>query len=100
MRPDEARALLQRLRSRIVYGGAIIVVERMLPPDSYMSIVSSRLTLAAKLEGGVSPAEIIAKEISLGGVQRPLSRDVLTDLGAVEWFRYGDFAGWVIEGVA
>lgn len=22
------------------------------------------------------------------------------DLGAVEWFRYGDFAGWVIEGVA
>ena len=80
--------------------GAIIVVERMLPPDSYMSIVSSRLTLAAKLEGGVSPAEIIAKEISLGGVQRPLSRDVLTDLGAVEWFRYGDFAGWVIEGVA
>ena len=100
MRPDEARVLLQRLRSRIVYGGAIIVVERMLPPDSYMSIVSSRLTLAAKLEGGVSPAEIIAKEISLGGVQRPLSRDVLTDLGAVEWFRYGDFAGWVIEGVA
>lgn len=100
MRPDEARALLQRLRSRIVYGGAIIVVERMLPPDSYMSIVSSRLTLAAKLEGGVSPAEIIAKEISLSGVQRPLSRDVLTDLGAVEWFRYGDFAGWVIEGVA
>ena len=48
----------------------------------------------------MSPAEIIAKEISLGGVQRPLSRDVLTDLGAVEWFRYGDFAGWVIEGVA
>ena len=98
LRPDRARDLLQRLRDQIAYGGAILVVERMLPPDGYMSIVSSRLTLATKLEGGVTPEEIIAKELSLGGVQRPLSREILTDLGAVEWFRYGDFAGWVIEG--
>lgn len=100
LRPDRARDLLQRLRDRIAYGGAILVVERMLPPDGYMSIVSSRLTLATKLEGGVTPEEIIAKELSLGGVQRPLSREILTDLGAVEWFRYGDFAGWVIEGAS
>lgn len=97
MRPDEARDLLHRLRERIRYGGAIVVVERMLPPDAYMSIVSSRLTLAAKLDGGVSADEILAKELSLGGVQRPLDRAILTDLDAVEWFRYGDFAGWVIE---
>ena len=98
LRPDDARDLLRRLKERVRYGGAIVVVERMLPEHAYLSIVSSRLTLAAKRDSGVPPAEIIAKELSLGGVQRPLSRTILDELGAVEWFRFGDFAGWVIEG--
>lgn len=42
-------------------------------------------------------AVFAAKEISLGGVQRPVSP---RELGprAVEFFRLGDFAGWIIEG--
>lgn len=97
LRPDETRELLARLVERCRYGGAIVVVERMLPEHPYLSIVSSRLTLAAKRDAGVPADEIIAKELSLGGVQRPLRRGILEDFGAVEWFRFGDFAGYVIE---
>ena len=97
MRPEDSRDLLRELKAKARYGGAIIVVERMLPPDSYMGIVTSRLTLSAKRDSGVSAEEIVAKELSLGGVQRPLPREILDDLDAVEWFRFGDFAGWVIE---
>lgn len=93
--PARVEELIARLRSRIKPGGALIVVERMLPPDGYASIITSRLTLATKLAQGASPEEVLAKELSLAGVQRPLSRAVLD--GATEWFRFGDFAGWLIE---
>ena len=36
------------------------------------------------------------KELSLSGVQRPLYRGALGP-DAVEVFRFGDFAGWLIE---
>ena len=36
------------------------------------------------------------KELSLSGVQRPLYRGELGP-DAVEVFRFGDFAGWLIE---
>ena len=55
-----------------------------------------RLALAGKLSAGVEADEIIAKELSLGGIQRPIDPEILGD--AVEWFRFGDFAGWIIEG--
>lgn len=97
LRPDEQIQLLDRLVKRIGTGGALVLVERMLPPPGYLSIVSSRLTLAAKREAGATGDEIVAKELSLAGAQRPMDRNLLKSYGAVEWFRYGDFAGWVIE---
>lgn len=99
-RPDEVAPLVQRLVEKIRPGGALIMVERMLPPDGYLSIVSSRLTLEAKREAGATPEEIVAKELSLAGVQRPLDRRLMEYHGAVEWFRYGDFAGWIVESKA
>lgn len=96
LRPDEQGELLQKLQRNIRHGGALVLVERMLPPFGYLSIVNSRLTLAAKLGSGADPADIIAKELSIAGSQRPIDARVLLAHGAVEWFRYGDFAGWVI----
>lgn len=95
--PAHRRRLLLTLREKIKPGGALVVVERMLPPHGYASIITSRLTLAAKLAQGALPEEIIAKELSLSGVQRPLAEKDLGQ-GVVEWFRYGDFAGYLIEG--
>jgi tRNA (cmo5U34)-methyltransferase len=54
------------------------------------------LTLAGKVAAGVPAEEIVAKELSLGGVQRPLDPRELGP-GFIEWFRFGDFAGWLAE---
>ena len=51
--------------------------------------------LAGKVAAGVNAREVLAKELSLAGVQRPLAQHELP--GAVEIFRFGDFAGWIIE---
>jgi len=50
---------------------------------------------AAGKAAGAKPEEIIAKELSIAGVQRPMSIDELE--GFVEFFRFGDFAGFVWE---
>lgn len=97
LRPDELPGLLSRMVAQINPGGALVVVERMLPPPGYLSIVSSRLTLEAKRRAGATGDEIVTKELSLAGAQRPLSRGLLERFHGVEWFRYGDFAGWIIE---
>lgn len=97
MRPSDVPALIEKLATKIRPGGALVIVERTLPPSGYLSIVTSRLTLAAKSAAGASGDDIVAKELSLAGVQRPLDPAVLRRYGAFEWFRFGDFAGYVIE---
>lgn len=93
--PEKRKALLSRLRLKRKDGGALIVVDKMNPRGGYIGQVLSRLTLAGKIAAGVSSDEILAKEISLSGIQRPMVESELGD--AVEVFRFGDFAGWVIE---
>ena len=89
------RELIGKLRSKVNSGGAIIVVDKMESQGGYLGTAISRLTLAGKVASGVPADQIIAKEMSLCGVQRPLSQ---RDLGvSVELFRFGEFAGWVIE---
>lgn len=92
-------ALIAKLRSKIRPGGALLVVDKTAAPPGYVGTVLHRLTLAGKVATGVEPQEIIEKELSLAGVQRPLSAiEVAFALqGAVEFFRFGEFAGWVVE---
>jgi tRNA (cmo5U34)-methyltransferase len=56
-----------------------------------------RLTLAGKISAGASPSDVIAKELSLAGSQRPLAASEIPAT-AIEIFRFGEFAGWLIEG--
>lgn len=87
--------LIGRMQAAVQPGGAIIVVDKMIPRPGYVGTVNFRLTLAAKYEAGASPAEIIAKELSIAGVQRPMSEEEL--VGFSEFFRFGDFAGFIWE---
>jgi len=92
----QARAgLIARLRERVRPGGAILIFDKCEPTGGYLSSVLMRLALAGKMAAGVDAREIIEKELSLAGIQRPVSVDELA--GAREVFRFGDFAGWVIE---
>lgn len=90
------KALLSVLRERIKQGGALIVFDKCKPCGGYVSTVMSRLALAGKMAAGVDARQILDKELSLSGVQRPLNPTEL--IGATEIFRFGDFAGWIIEG--
>ena len=87
------RKLLARLRQQLRPGGAIIVFDKLVPPGT----VLARLTWASKLDQGAEPGAVVRKELSLSGIQRPLYPGELGE-DAVEVFRFGDFAGWIIEG--
>jgi tRNA (cmo5U34)-methyltransferase len=76
-------------------GGAIIVVDKVETARGYIGTALGRLTLHGKIANNVPKDEIIDKELSLAGVQRPINPDYLPG-DPVEFFRYGDFAGWII----
>jgi tRNA (cmo5U34)-methyltransferase len=99
MPPDRRRTFLQQLASRMRRGGCLIVFDKVTCSSGYLSTVLHRLTIAGKVATRSSPQEIIAKELSLGGVQRPLSEEFLPSIfpNACEVFRFGEFAGWVVE---
>lgn len=87
--------LIARLRDKCNPGGAIIIVDKMQAIGGYLGTVISRLTLAGKVAANVPAEQIIAKEMSLSGVQRPLATEELGS--AVQVFQFGEFSGWVIE---
>jgi len=81
-------------------GAVIIVVDKDLAPTGYPSVVLHRMTLAMKAEAGVSPELIVAKEMSLGGIQRPTDLRDIRDLlpwKPVDFFRFGEFYGIFAE---
>ena len=95
--PDQRRDLLQKLRSKMKPGGAIVIFDKCQPVAGYPAVAMQRLTLAGKVSAGVDSNEVIAKELSLAGAQRPIAPSELPKR-AVEIFRFGEFAGWLIEG--
>lgn len=92
---DRERLMREQMKRYVQPGGAIVVVDKIQPQGGYVGTVNYRLTLAAKYEAGAKPDEIIAKELSIAGVQRPMAPEELE--GFVEFFRFGDFAGYVWE---
>lgn len=96
----ERKGFIRQMCDKIRPGGALIVFDKTVGPSGYLSTVLHRLTIAGKVATGSQPGSIIEKELSLVGVQRPLSRsfmDTAVSPSPVEVFRFGEFAGWVIE---
>lgn len=94
--PVHKRAdLIKKLKESISPGGAVLIFDKMISNGGNIGSVLYRLTLAAKYEAGAAPEEIIKKELSLSGVQRPMSEKELE--GFVQIFKFGDFAGYIYE---
>jgi tRNA (cmo5U34)-methyltransferase len=91
----DRRRLIETLREQCKPGGAIIILDKCEAVRGYAATVLWRLALAGKVATGVASEDIIAKELSLGGAQRPIDPEILAP--AVEFFRFGEFAGWLIE---
>lgn len=93
------RAFVRKLVARMLPGGALIIFDKEEAASGYVGTVLHRLTLAGKVATGTNPAAIVEKELSLSGIQRPLSPRFIQTLcvNAHEIFRFGEFAGYVIE---
>lgn len=93
---SEREQYLRRLYQFLRPGGAMIVMDKVDATCGYLATVLRRLTLAGKVATGCNADEIIAKELSLAGLQRPIDPSILP--GEPEmFFRFGEFAGWLIE---
>lgn len=98
--PHERKVWLNNLMMKCRHGGAVILVDKVENPGGYFGTALHRLTMAGKLSTGTSAADIIAKEMSLPGAQRPLPPSFVefsVPGGARQFFRFGEFAGWVLE---
>jgi tRNA (cmo5U34)-methyltransferase len=93
---EQRQNLIRELLIKCRKGGAIIIVDKIEAKANYIGTINRRLTLAGKVATGVSPEQIIAKELSLAGIQRPLQDNELPSV-AEQFFRFGEFAGWIIE---
>ena len=82
---------------RLKVGGAIIVVDREQPEEGAVSTALARSVWLLKKKAGATSEDIFRKEMSLCGVQRPIPKDFFDGLPAREFFRFGDFAAWIIE---
>ena len=91
----DRRALLATMRQSLNSGGALIIFDKMAAGSGYLSTMLYRLTLIAKQEAGASAGEIMQKDLSLAGIQRPMTDSELQGFAPV--FRFGDFAGFVFE---
>lgn len=87
---------LNTLYTNLNDGGAIIIVDKTCDEYGYFATVMKRLTMYWKLKNGATPENIMEKELSLSGIQRPIDVDSLP-IGAKLFFQLGEFKGWVIE---
>lgn len=92
--PSRSRIIDDWLRV-IRPGGAFIAVERVQAASG--TLARRYLIQAAKLRNGASGDDVIAKEVSIGGVLRPVPASLFVDKGGWPFFAFGDFAGYVIE---
>ena len=94
--PVEIRMeFLRKLRGLTKPGGALVVVDKVQMPAGYVGTAFSRLTMQQKLAVGAKPEEILRKELSLAGYQRPLDPQTLPE-GALPFFQVGEFVGWIL----
>jgi len=93
---SERQALIDRLTSRVKKGGVILIIDKVESFSGYSGQVISRLNLVNKLSAGANPNDVLAKELALSGVQRPLKPELLDTF--TKWFQIGEFCGYLYEG--
>jgi tRNA (cmo5U34)-methyltransferase len=87
---NRREGIITSLKHNMRKGGVIIIVDKVTDSSGYFATCIKRMTMYFK-QKFVGTEDIIAKEISLSGVQRPVKRD-----GKL-FFKFGEFEGWVIE---
>lgn len=86
--------LLRRLESQLRDGGCLILVDKYYAYSGYLSTVMKRLTLYWKIRNGAKSGDVIDKELSLAGIQRPVSE---ISYSMTPFFQLGEFGGWILQ---
>ena len=89
------RLFIDKLRALIKPGGALVIVDKVVTPSGYLGTSLRRLSMDWKRQNGVSAEDILSKELSLSGYQRPLDKSLFDE--AEVFFSLGEFRGWVFE---
>lgn len=92
----ERKVFLDNLYDNLNPGGAIIIVDKVICPEGYAGTAFRRLPMEWKLSTKTSADDIVKKEMSLIGQQRPISTSILPG-NPVQFFQMGEFCGWIIE---
>lgn len=92
----ERRRVIAKLKANLIEGGVLILVDKVADHGGYFSTVLKRLGMHWKLQQGAELGEVTTKEMSLAGVQIPFDTSWIPE--AKEFFRMGEFVGWVVEG--
>lgn len=95
MKVDSRKKFINSLINACRTGGVIIVVDKFQLFDGYLSTTISRLTLSNKIAAGCSCDDIVQKELSISGVQRPMKTEDLIHF--TKWLQVGEFAGYIFE---
>jgi tRNA (cmo5U34)-methyltransferase len=96
---SDRECLLNYIWAKVKPGGAIIVVDKQLPPSGYLGTVLHRYTIKSKFEAGTKAEDIVKKEYSLLGIQIPLDVNELRfhkDSNPVPFFHHGEFFGVIM----
>jgi tRNA (cmo5U34)-methyltransferase len=91
------RELLLSLYDKLNVGGCIIIVDKFIQNESYISTIFRRMTINWKFNNGVSCDSIVEKELSLSGIQIPLYHTDIEYYRAQKFFQFGEFSGYVIS---
>lgn len=87
---------LNHMYTKLNPGGAMIIVDKVISPAGYEGTVLRRLPMYWKSKQGASASDIVKKELSLAGSQRPINQHILPAI-PVKFFQMGEFCGWIVE---
>lgn len=85
---------IRKLKKNLNPGGALIIVDKTEAPKGYLGTTFSRLTMSQKVNSGIESNDIIKKELSLAGYQRPISKNLMK--GFTKFFQAGEFSAWIL----
>jgi hypothetical protein len=88
------RYALDDLKKNIRCGGYIILVDKFYSKDSHERLRNQKMLWDYKAKTQSMDA-ILRKEVSLQAFQLPEKRKFFTKAGFEEFFRYGDFSGFI-----
>ena len=93
--PRLRRITIKKMFKSLNEGGCMVIFDKFEPVNGYVASVMNRLTLSEKIKNNITHEEVLRKEMSLSGIQRPLSEKELPE-NSILIFQFGDFKGYVV----